>query len=114
MVNFESTYKNPPFIKVAVFADVILVSNYHGCKEGIINLIPHYMIDIIYKTVQRSHLENLEIIQNVTKLMFQAIFIFSDWIFIEQIIASSTSSVFGETDFQKTLPQVLSGGLGHE
>ena len=72
------------------------------------------MIDIIYKTVQRSHLENLEIIQNVTKLMFQAIFIFSDWIFIEQIIASSTSSVFGETDFQKTLPQVLSGGLGHE
>ena len=31
---FESTYKNkkPPFIKVGILSDVILVSNYHGCK----------------------------------------------------------------------------------
>ena len=46
--------------------------------------------------------------------MFQVIFIFSDWILIEQIIASSTSSVLGEKDFQKVLPGVLSGGLGYE
>ena len=90
------------------------MSNYHGCKEEVINLIPHYLIDIIYKTVKPSHLEKLQIIQNVNKLMFQVIFIFSDWILIEQIIASSTPSVLGETDFQKILPGVLSGGLGHE
>ena len=52
-------YKKPPFIKVAIFSDVILVSNYHGCKEEVINLIPHYLIDIIYKTVKPSHLEKL-------------------------------------------------------
>ena len=71
-----------------------------------------YLIDTIYKTVKPSHLEKLQIMQNVNKLMFQVIFIFSDWIWIEQIIASSTSSVLGETDFQKILPGVLSGGLG--
>ena len=31
---------------------VILVLNSHGCKGETINLIPHYMIDIIYKTVK--------------------------------------------------------------
>ena len=48
--------------------------------------------------------------------MFQVIFIFSDWILIEeQTIASSfTLSVLRETDFQKILPGGLSGGLGHE
>ena len=30
--------------KVAIFSDVILVSNYHGSKEKVINLIPHYLI----------------------------------------------------------------------
>ena len=45
--------------------------------------------------------------------MFQAIFIFSDWILIEQIIAS-TSSVVGETDYQKIMYLVLSEGLGCE
>ena len=34
---------------VAIFSDVILVSNYHGCKEESINLIPEYLIDIIHK-----------------------------------------------------------------
>ena len=29
---------------VAIFSDVTLVSNYHGCKEKVINLIPHYLI----------------------------------------------------------------------
>ena len=47
-------------------------------KRYLINLIPHYLIDIIYKTVKPSHLEKLQIIQNVNKLMFQVIFIFSD------------------------------------
>ena len=46
--------------------------------------------------------------------MFQVIFIFSDCILTEQGIASSTPSVLRETDFQKILPEVLSGGLGHE
>ena len=36
------------------------------------------MIDIIHKAVKPSHLEKLQIIQNITDLMFQVIFIFSD------------------------------------
>ena len=40
----------------AIFSDVILVSNYHGCKEETINLIPQYLIDIIHKLVKPSHL----------------------------------------------------------
>ena len=46
--------------------------------------------------------------------MFQGIFIFSDWILIEQIIASLQHTILGEADFQKIQPRVLSGGLGHE
>ena len=65
------------------------MSNYHDCKGETINLIPHYLIDIIYKTVKLSHLEKLQIMQNINKLMFQVIFIFSDWILIKQIIVSS-------------------------
>ena len=42
--------------------------NYHSCKEELINLIPHNLTDI-YKTVKLSHLEKLQIIQNVNKLM---------------------------------------------
>ena len=49
----------PHFIKVAIFTDVILVSNYHGYKEEAMNLIPHYLIVIIHKTVKPSHLEKL-------------------------------------------------------
>ena len=29
---------------MAIFSDVILVSNYHGCKEEAMNLIPKYLI----------------------------------------------------------------------
>ena len=90
------------------------MSNYHGCKEEGINLVPHYLIDIIHKAIKPSYLEKLQIIQNINKLMFQVIFIFSDWILIKQIIVSSNIFVLGETDFQKYLPVVLSGGLGHE
>ena len=43
----------------AISSDAILVSNYDGCKEEAINLIPHYLIDIIHKTVKPSHLEKL-------------------------------------------------------
>ena len=54
-------------IKVAIFSDVILVSYYHGCKEEA--LIPHYLIDIIHKTIKPSHLEKLQTIQNINKLI---------------------------------------------
>ena len=69
----------PPLIKEAFFSDdVILVSNYHGCKKETMNLIPHYLIDIIHKTVKPSHLEKLQIMKNINKLMSQVIFIFYD------------------------------------
>ena len=90
------------------------MSNYHGCKGETINLLLHYLIDIIHKTVTASHLEKLGIIQNVNKLMLQFIFIFSDWVLIKQIIVSSTPFVLQETDFQKILPGVLIAGLGHK
>ena len=47
-----------PFIKVTILSDVILVSNYHGCKAKAISLLPHYLINI-YKTVKASHLQKL-------------------------------------------------------
>ena len=42
--NFESANKKPSFIRVAscVFPDVILVSNYHSCKEKTIKLLPYH------------------------------------------------------------------------
>ena len=40
-----------------------LVSNYHGCKGEAINLIPHYLIDIVHKTLKPSYLKKLQIIQ---------------------------------------------------
>ena len=36
------------------------------------------MIDIIYKSVKPSQLEKLQIIQNIKKLMFRILRIFSD------------------------------------
>ena len=33
--NFKFTYKKPPFIKAAIFSDVILASNHHGFKEEV-------------------------------------------------------------------------------
>ena len=49
--------KSHPFIKTAIFSDAILVSKYHGSKREAINLLPYYLIDIIYRTVKQSHLE---------------------------------------------------------
>ena len=40
--NFQTTYKKPPFIKAAIFSDIVLVSNYHGCKTEERKLIPYY------------------------------------------------------------------------
>ena len=57
--------KKPPFIKVAIFSDVILVLNIH------------YMINI-YKTIKPSHFEELHMIQNNNNLMFHVIFMFSN------------------------------------
>ena len=94
--------KRHPSLWDLVFSDVILVSTCHGCKEETINLISHYLIDIIYKTVKWSHLEKLQIIQNINKVMFQVIFTFSDWILIKQIIVSSTPLILGkENRFSK-------------
>ena len=58
--------------------EVVLVSNYHGCKGGVIKLIPYYMIDIICKILKSPHWQKLQIIQNMKSLMFQVIFIFSE------------------------------------
>ena len=54
---------------VAIFSDVILVSNYHGCKEEAINLIPQHLKDIIHKLVKPSHLQKSQIVQNINKIM---------------------------------------------
>ena len=99
-------------MKVAIFSDVVLVSNYHGCKGEAIKLISYYMIDIIYKTVKPSHLKKLQIIQNIKNLMFQAIFIFSDLILIKQIIVSSTPfCCWGKQIFERMLPGGMSNFL---
>ena len=90
------------------------MSIYHGWKGETIYLIPHYLIDIIHKTIKPSHLEKLKIKQNLNKLIIQAIFIFSEWTLIKQIKAFPTTFVLGETDFQISLPVVLSRGLGHD
>ena len=51
------------------------MSNYKG---EVINLIPHYLIDIVQKTVKPSYLEKIQIMQNINKVMLQVIFIFFD------------------------------------
>ena len=79
------------------------MSNYHGCKGDAINLIPHCLIEIIQKTVRPPHFEKLWIIQNINKLMFQVIFMFSNWFLMTQILVSSTPLflVLGENRFSK-------------
>ena len=47
-------------MKVTIFFDVTLKSHYHGCRGEAINLISHYLTDIINKIA--SHLEKLQII----------------------------------------------------
>ena len=43
-----------------MFSDVTLVSNYHGCKEEVALILPHYLTAIIYKIAKPSHLEKLQ------------------------------------------------------
>ena len=64
-------------MKVAIFSDLVSVSNYHLCKGEAIKLIPYSVIGIIQKTVKASHLKKLRIIQSINNLMFQVIFICS-------------------------------------
>ena len=67
------------------------------------------MIDIIYKTVKLSHLKQLQVIQNIKNLMFQAIFVFSDWILIKKIIVSSGPfCCWRKQIFKKMLPGGMS------
>ena len=44
-------------MKVAIFSDVILVSNYHDCKEEVTNKLNTALFGIVYKVVKSSHLE---------------------------------------------------------
>ena len=79
------------------------MSNYHGCKEEVRNLVPHYLIDITYKIVAEAiTFRIIAIVPNGNKLLFQIIFIFSDWILIEQIIASPHRFCVGGNKFSKT------------
>ena len=60
---------------------IILVSNYHGSKVEARNFIPHYLIDIIHKTLKPSHLKKFQFMEkenNFNKLISQVILIFSD------------------------------------
>ena len=68
-------------------------------------------MNIIYKIVAKAiTFRKIAIVTNGNNLMFQVIFIFSDWTLIEQIIASSHPfRLGGKTDFQKILPGILSG-----
>ena len=80
--------KKPPFIKVAIFSDNFSVKLPWLQRRGT-NLIPHYLTDIISNNCKAITFWKIAIIPNGNKLMFQVIFIFSDWILIEQITASS-------------------------
>ena len=69
------------------------------------NIIPHYLIDIIHKTVKPSHLEKLQIMKNIRQ-MLQVISIFQ-----QNKANHSFLHPFrlGEKYFQKFL---LTGGTG--
>ena len=70
------------------------------------------MIDIIYKTVKPSHLKKLQAKQNIKNLLFQVIFIFSDWILIKQMIVPSTPfCCWKKQIFERMLPWVMSNFL---
>ena len=60
------------------FSDVILLSNYHGCK-GEVKKLSTTLYDTYYsqncKAITFRKITNQ--IQNINKLMFQVIFIFS-------------------------------------
>ena len=57
-------------LDLGILDKYLFASRWGVCKGEAINLIPHYMIDNISKTVKSSHQEKLQIIQNINNLMF--------------------------------------------
>ena len=60
--NFESAYKEPCFIMVAIFFGFNFSNQICKAKE-VIKLLPYYLYDdkyFIYKTVKTSHLKKLQ------------------------------------------------------
>ena len=88
------------------------MSNYYGCKREAKNLIPHYIKDL--KTVKPSHLEILQIIQNVNNHVPYCLHIF--WLNIDKENDSFLLPflLLAKADSQKTLPGPLSGERRHE
>ena len=73
LVNYqlESTYKKAPFIHGGIFSDVILVSNYHGCKEEVANKLNTTLFDRHYlQNCKAITFRKIAIIPNGNKLMF--------------------------------------------
>ena len=89
------------------------MSNYHGWKEEVIKLIPHYLIDINYIIVAKAiTFRKTAVVANGNKPMFQVIYIFSDWILIEQIIASYHPFCLGGNRFSKNSTRSFEWGTG--
>ena len=64
---------------LVIFFDVILVSNYHGCKEEVANELNTTLFGRHYlQNCKAITFRKIAIIPNGNKLMFQVIFIFSD------------------------------------
>ena len=75
------------------------------------------MIDIIYRTVKPPHLKKFQIMRNIKNLMSQVVFIYLDWSFIKQIIASPPLSSIGGNRFSKECclgEWVTSSSLGRD
>ena len=110
--NFETTYKIPPFIKVAIFfwsSFSIKLSWFQRRNNKIDTILYDRYYLQNYKAIT---FEKLEIIQNIKNLIIQVIFIFSDWIVIKQIIVSSTHFYcWGKQIFKRMLPGGMSNFL---
>ena len=97
-----------------MFSDVILVSNYHGCKVKVANKLNTTLFDRHYLQNSKAiTFRKIAIIPNGNKLVFQVIFIFSDLILIEQIIAFSTYPFcLGGSRFSKKSTSSFKWGTG--
>ena len=89
------------------------MSNYHGCKEEVANKLNTTLFDRHYlQNCKAITFRKIAIIPNGNKLMFQVIFIFSDWILTEQIIASSNPFCLGGNRFSKNSTRSFEWGTG--